>query len=91
VGSAEQPAEVSRIRHPYPPSDFANRHLRPGQQAAGFGLAARRMMRSPHVAGNLGDSIPGLLRTAGFDCAEVAAQRRRIIGRVTFYRATRPA
>jgi ubiquinone/menaquinone biosynthesis C-methylase UbiE len=62
-----------------------------GHMTVHDGLAARRMMRSPHVAGNLGDSIPGLLRTAGFDCAEVAAQRRRIIGRVTFYRATRPA
>jgi ubiquinone/menaquinone biosynthesis C-methylase UbiE len=61
-----------------------------GHMTVHDGLAARRMMRSPHVAGNLGDSIPTLLRTAGFDCAEVAA-RRRIIGRVTFYRATRPA
>ncbi len=62
-----------------------------GQMTAHDGLAGRHMMRSPHVAGNLGDSIPRLLRSAGFDCTEVAAQRRRIIGRLTFYRATRPA
>ncbi|ORB13603.1 class I SAM-dependent methyltransferase [Mycobacterium noviomagense] len=62
-----------------------------GDMSARDGLAARRMMRSHHVAGNLGDAIPRLLRTAGFDCSEVASHRQRFTGRLTYYRATRPA
>ena len=62
-----------------------------GHMTAHDGFAARRMMRSPHVAGNLGDAIPRLLRTAGFDCTEVGTRRHRLIGRLTFYRVTRPA
>lgn len=62
-----------------------------GHMTAHDGLAARHMTRSPHVAGNLGDSIPRLLRAAEFDCTEMAAQRHRLVGRLTFYRATRPA
>ena len=58
---------------------------------AHHGLAARWMKRNPHAAGNLGDAIPRLLRTAGFDCAEVGTHRHRLIGQLTFYRATRPA
>jgi len=55
------------------------------------GLAARWMKDNPHATGNLGDAIPRLLRTAGFDCTEVGTRRNRFIGRLTFYRATRPA
>ena len=62
-----------------------------GNVTAHDGLAARLVMRSHHAAGNLGDAIPRLLRTAGFDCAEVATQRHRFVGRLTYYRATRPA
>jgi ubiquinone/menaquinone biosynthesis C-methylase UbiE len=62
-----------------------------GNMTARDGVAARLVMRSHHAAGNLGDAIPRLLRTAGFDCAEVATQRRRFVGRLTYYRATRPA
>ncbi|BCI91076.1 hypothetical protein NIIDMKKI_62820 [Mycobacterium kansasii] len=46
-------------------------------------------MRGHHGAGNLGDAIPRLLTTAGFDCAEVDTQRHRVFGRLTYYRATR--
>ena len=62
-----------------------------GHMTARDGLAARRMLRNHHVAGNLGDAIPRLLRRGGFECSEVATQRHRAIGRLTFYRATRPA
>ena len=55
------------------------------------GLVARLTRRSPHLAGNLGDAIPRLLDTAGLDCTEVAAQRHRVLGQLTFYRAARPA
>lgn len=55
------------------------------------GLVARLMMHNRHVAGNTGDSIPRLLRGAGFECTEVASHRQRIIGRLTYYHATRPA
>jgi ubiquinone/menaquinone biosynthesis C-methylase UbiE len=62
-----------------------------GDMTAGDGLAARLVMRSHHAAGNLGDAIPRLLRGAGFDCARVATHRQRFVGRLTYYRATRPA
>lgn len=62
-----------------------------GNMTARDGLAARLVMRSGHAAGNLGDAIPRLLRSAGFDCTEVATQRHRFVGRLTYYRAIRPA
>lgn len=63
-----------------------------GRHTSGHhGLAARWMKDNPHAAGNLDDAIPRLLRTAGFDCTEVGTRRHRLIGRLTFYRATRPA
>jgi ubiquinone/menaquinone biosynthesis C-methylase UbiE len=61
-----------------------------GHMTAADGFAARRMLRSTHAVGNLGDALPRLLRDAGFDCDEVATQRNRFMGRLTFYRATRP-
>jgi ubiquinone/menaquinone biosynthesis C-methylase UbiE len=61
-----------------------------GHMTPADGFAARRMLRSTHAVGNLGDAIPRLLGDAGFDCSEVATQRHRFIGRLTFYRATRP-
>ena len=60
-----------------------------GHMTAGDGFAARRMLRSIHAAGNLGDAIPRLLQDAGLDCSEVATQRHRFVGRLTFYRATK--
>jgi ubiquinone/menaquinone biosynthesis C-methylase UbiE len=62
-----------------------------GPVTASDGLMARRMLRSPHIAGNLGDAIPRLLRSVGFECTEVGTRRSRFIGRLIFYRATRPA
>ncbi|WP_414686071.1 class I SAM-dependent methyltransferase [Mycobacterium sp.] len=62
-----------------------------GDLTTDHGLMARLIRRNHHAAGNLGDAIPRLLRAAGFDCAEVASQRHRILGRLNFYRATRPA
>ena len=61
-----------------------------GRMTPADGFAARRMLRSSHAVGNLGDAIPRLLRDQGFDCSEVATQRHRFMGRLTFYRATRP-
>lgn len=60
-----------------------------GDMTAQDGFAARRMMRNPHAAGNLGDAIPRVLRSAGFDCTPVATHRHRAIGRLTYYRAIR--
>jgi ubiquinone/menaquinone biosynthesis C-methylase UbiE len=54
------------------------------------GFAARRMLRSPHISGSLGDAIPRLLRSVGFDCTVVASRPHRLVGRLTFYRAMRP-
>ncbi|HTX94401.1 MAG TPA: class I SAM-dependent methyltransferase [Mycobacterium sp.] len=62
-----------------------------GDMTGDHGLLGPLIRRSPHAAGNLGDAIPRLLTAAGFDCTEVASQRHRILGRLTYYRATRPA
>jgi ubiquinone/menaquinone biosynthesis C-methylase UbiE len=62
-----------------------------GDMTADHGPLARLIRRSPHAAGNLGDAIPRLLTAAGFDCAQVATHRQRIVGRLDYYRATRPA
>ncbi|CAM4126367.1 Demethylrebeccamycin-D-glucose O-methyltransferase [Mycobacterium basiliense] len=62
-----------------------------GDMTARDGLASRLIMHCHHAAGNLGDSIPRLLRAAGFDVAEVAAQRHVVLGRLVYYRAIRPA
>jgi ubiquinone/menaquinone biosynthesis C-methylase UbiE len=62
-----------------------------GGMTAHDGLLARLVLHSAHAAGNLGDAIPRLLRKAGFDCTEVATHRNRGVGRLTYYRATRPA
>jgi ubiquinone/menaquinone biosynthesis C-methylase UbiE len=55
------------------------------------GLSARFVLHSPLAAGNLGDQILQLLRATGFECAEVDTHRQRFVGRLTYYRATRPA
>jgi ubiquinone/menaquinone biosynthesis C-methylase UbiE len=62
-----------------------------GPMTAHDGFAARRMLRSPHIVGSLGDAIPRLLRSVGFDCSVVASRPHRFVGRLTFYRATRTA
>jgi ubiquinone/menaquinone biosynthesis C-methylase UbiE len=61
-----------------------------GNMTADDGLAARLIRHSPHAAGNLGDAIPRLLGSAGFDCTELATQRHRFVGRLTYFSATRP-
>jgi ubiquinone/menaquinone biosynthesis C-methylase UbiE len=62
-----------------------------GSMTPGDGFMARRMLRSPHIVGNLGDAIPRLLRRVGLECTVVDSRRHRLVGRLTFYRATRPA
>lgn len=62
-----------------------------GHVNAADGRGSRRMLKNHHVAENLGDGIPRLLRAAGFDCQEVDSRLYRYIGRATYYRATRPA
>ena len=62
-----------------------------GDMTIDDGLSARLALRGSQVAGNLGDAIPRVLRVAGFDCTEVATHRNRGVGRLTYYRATRPA
>jgi ubiquinone/menaquinone biosynthesis C-methylase UbiE len=62
-----------------------------GHTTAHDGFMARRMRRSPHVVGSLDDAIPRLLRSVGFEAGVVASWPHRFIGRLTFYRAIRPA
>jgi ubiquinone/menaquinone biosynthesis C-methylase UbiE len=54
------------------------------------GRVARFLARRQHAAAHFGESIPGLLSTAGFDCAALGTRRLSVIGRVTFFSATRP-
>jgi ubiquinone/menaquinone biosynthesis C-methylase UbiE len=61
-----------------------------GDMTPSDGFVARRFLRSEHVAGNLGDAIPSLFGGVGFDCTKVASHRQRGVGRLTYYRATRP-
>ncbi|WP_306361553.1 class I SAM-dependent methyltransferase [Nocardia sp. CC227C] len=61
-----------------------------GRMTTADGFMTRRMLKGGHVTDNLGDGIPRLLRAAGFDAEEVASTVTRRIGRVTYYRATRP-
>jgi ubiquinone/menaquinone biosynthesis C-methylase UbiE len=61
-----------------------------GNMTAHDGLSARLTLRSPLAVGNLGDAIPRPLRSVGFDCAEVDTHVQRFVGRLTYYRATRP-
>jgi ubiquinone/menaquinone biosynthesis C-methylase UbiE len=60
-----------------------------GDTTGDDGLMGRLIRHNHHAAGNLGDAIPRLLRTAGFDCTEVATHRQRVVGRLTYYRADR--
>ncbi|WP_282776734.1 class I SAM-dependent methyltransferase [Nocardia sp. CC201C] len=62
-----------------------------GRMTTADGFMARRMLKGGHVTDNLGDGIPRLLRTAGFDAEEISCTVTRRLGRVTYYRATRPA
>ena len=54
------------------------------------GRLARFLARRQHAGAHFGDSIPELLTGAGFDCAEVGTRRHPLVGRLVFYRATRP-
>ena len=79
-------AEIFRVLRP-----GATLHLVDiGGDTTSGGLMARLIRHNHHVAGNLGDAIPRLLRSAGFDCTELATERHRFVGRLTYYRATRP-
>jgi ubiquinone/menaquinone biosynthesis C-methylase UbiE len=61
-----------------------------GQVSPSDGVAARRQLRSARLRPNLGDAIPELLRGAGFiECLELTHRVARLLGRVTFYRASR--
>jgi ubiquinone/menaquinone biosynthesis C-methylase UbiE len=55
------------------------------------GRIARFIARHQHAHAHFGDSIPQLLGAAGFDCTEVGTRRHPFVGRLVFYRATRPA
>jgi ubiquinone/menaquinone biosynthesis C-methylase UbiE len=55
------------------------------------GPIARFFARRRHAAAHFGDSIPDVLSAAGFDCVPMGTRRQPVIGRLAYYRATRPA
>jgi ubiquinone/menaquinone biosynthesis C-methylase UbiE len=54
------------------------------------GRLARFIGRRRHAAAHFGDPIPELLGAAGLDCTELSTRRHPVLGRLAFYRATRP-
>jgi len=63
-----------------------------GRVSPSDGIAARRQLGSELLRPNLGDAIPRLLLDAGFaECVELTNRVGRLLGRSTFYRATRAA
>jgi ubiquinone/menaquinone biosynthesis C-methylase UbiE len=54
------------------------------------GRFARFFTRRRHAAAHFGDPIPELLGAAGLDCTELSTRRHPVLGRLAFYRATRP-
>jgi hypothetical protein len=84
VAAASEVARVLRPGGSLHLADFA------GHGHGLHGFLAQRMVRSGHVADNQGDGIPRLLTGAGLDCTEVASSRHPVMGRISYYRATRP-
>lgn len=62
-----------------------------GDATPADGFLARQIQRDPSVAGNLGNSIPRLLRDAGFDYTLVSSKQHRHMGKIVYFQATRPA
>jgi ubiquinone/menaquinone biosynthesis C-methylase UbiE len=63
-----------------------------GRVSPSDGFAARRQLRSERLRPNLGDAVPQLLLGAGFaECVELTNLVGRLLGRSTFYRASRAA
>ncbi|WP_216902922.1 class I SAM-dependent methyltransferase [Nocardia alni] len=62
-----------------------------GDTTPADGFLARQIQRSHSIAGNLGDGIPRLLEAAGFDYTLLDSHPHRHMGRIVYYRATRPA
>ncbi len=62
-----------------------------GDSTATHGFLARQMQHSNSIAGNLDGGIPRLLEAAGFDYSLLDSHPHRHIGRIVYYRATRPA
>ena len=62
-----------------------------GAKAQSDGLMARLQHRNELLRENFGDRIPWLMREAGLaDPAEIAHQVTKLLGRITYYRATVP-
>lgn len=75
-------------------------HLDPEMRRAALGEAYRvlRAGGSVHIVDMVGrhlsvahadGELPGLLREAGFDCADLGSRRLRLVGPVAFFRGTR--
>lgn len=81
-------AEVWRVLRPGGTAHVADFD---GEVHGMHGFLARRMAKSGHAADNRDNGIRDLFTAAGFECTEVDTRNHPVLGRITYYRALRPA